>query len=124
MRILKTFVAVAACLSGAACSLEDGAAPSPTGPSEFALSVTMSATPDQLPRDGSSQSVVTITVRDESSRPVGGQRLNASSTLGSLSGSDVVTNADGQASVTLTAPVAGTVGNAAVISVVPIGRAS
>ena len=121
MRILKTFVAVAACLSVAACSLNDGAAPSPTGPSEFALSVTMSAAPDQLPRDGSSQSVVTITVRDETNRPIAGQRLNASSTLGSLSGSDVVTNANGPASVTLTAPVAGTVGNAALISVVPVG---
>jgi PKD repeat protein len=121
MRILKTFVAVAACLTAAACSLEDGAAPSPTGPSEFALSVTMSASPDQLPRDGSSQSVVTITVRDESSRPVSGQRLSASSTLGSLSGGDIVTDGNGQASVRLTAPVAGTVGNAAVISVVPVG---
>jgi PKD repeat protein len=121
MRILKTFVAVAACLSVAACSLEDGAAPTPTGPSEFALSVTMSATPDQLPRDGSSQSVVTITVRDEAGRPVAGQRLNAASSLGTLSGGDVVTNGNGQASVTLTAPVAGTVGNAALISVTPVG---
>ncbi len=121
MRILRTIVAVAACLSVAACTLEDGAGPSPTGPSEFALSVTLSATPDQLPRDGSSQSVVTITVRDESSRPVAGQRLNVSSSVGSISATDVVTSSNGQASLTFTAPGSGTVGNAALISVTPFG---
>ena len=82
----------------------------------------LSATPDRLPRDGSSQSVITVTVRDEASRPVAGQRLNVSSSVGTLSATDVVTNANGQASVTFTAPVAGTVGNAALISVIPSAR--
>jgi PKD repeat protein len=121
MRMLRTFVAIAASLSVAGCTLKDGEGPSPTGPSEFALSVVLSATPDQLPRDGSSQSVITITVRDDASRPVGGQRLNVSSSLGALSATDVVTNSSGQAALTLTAPDPGTVGNTALISVIPVG---
>src|SRR5262245_59908752 len=121
MRMLRTIVAIAASLSIAGCTLEDGKAPSPTGPSEFALSVVLSATPDRLPRDGSSQSVITVTVRDEASRPVAGQRLSVASSVGTLSTGDVVTNASGQGSVTFTAPDAGTVGNAAMISVVPFG---
>ena len=119
--MLRTFVAIAASLSVAGCTLKDGEGPSPTGPSEFALSVVLSATPDQLPRDGSSQSVITITVRDDASRPVGGQRLNVSSSLGALSATDVVTNSSGQAALTLTAPGPGTVGNTALISVIPVG---
>jgi PKD repeat protein len=121
MTMLRTIVAIAASLSVAGCTLEDGTPPSPTGPSEFALSVVLSATPDRLPRDGSSQSVVTITVRDEAGRPVGGQRLSVASSVGTLSAADVVTNANGQGSVTFTAPDAGTVGNQAMISVIPFG---
>jgi PKD repeat protein len=119
--MLRTFVAIAATLPIAGCTLKDGEGPSPTGPSEFALSVVLSATPDQLPRDGSSQSVITVTVRDDASRPVGGQRLNVSSSLGALSATDLVTNSSGQASLTLTAPLPGTVGNAALVSVIPVG---
>ena len=76
----------------------------------------LSATPDRLPRDGSSQSVITITVRDEASRPVASQRP-VWRQVSERSAGDVVTNASGQASVTFTAPDAGTVGNAAMISV-------
>ncbi|MGH9255447.1 MAG: PKD domain-containing protein [Vicinamibacterales bacterium] len=118
---MRTIIALAAVLAIGGCTLDDGAAPALTGPSEFGLSVTLSATPDQLPRDGSSQSVIRITVRDASSRPVAGQRLSVSSSGGTLSETDVVTNSSGQASSTFTAPPVGTVGNAAVIFVTPVG---
>src|SRR4051794_40653275 len=58
-----------------ACTLGKQSPPSPSGPSEFALSVAMTASPDQLPRDGSSQSVVTLTALDASGKPVVGQRF-------------------------------------------------
>jgi PKD repeat protein len=103
------------------CTLDNGEAPAVTGPSEFGLSVTMTASPDQLPRDGESQSIVTVTVRDEASRPVAGRRLIASATAGTLSASDVVTGSEGRATFSFTAPAPGTIGDAAVVSVVPVG---
>lgn len=121
MRTMNRTVALAACLFVAGCTVEDGSAPNLTAPSEFALSVAMSATPDRLPRDGSSQSVVTLTVRDAAGRPVSGQRLTLSSTAGSLSASSVTTGSGGEATFTFTAPPSGTVGNAAIIRVIPVG---
>ena len=118
---MRTIVAILAALSVGGCTMDNGEAPSLTGPSEFGLSVTMTASPDRLPRDGSSQSVVTVTVRDASSRPVSGQRLELSSDIGLLSNTDVVTGSNGQVSVTLTAPPAGAVGNNAIVFAAPFG---
>lgn len=103
------------------CTLENGSAPDVTGPSEFGLSVGIAASPDVLPLDGSSQSIVTVTVRDENGNPVAGRRLVASASIGSLTVSDVVTGAEGRASFTFVAPGPGTVGNRAVVWVAPVG---
>jgi PKD repeat protein len=118
---LRAGVVLVASLLTMGCTLENGEAPSVTGPSEFGLSVTMTASPDQLPRDGTSQSTVTVTVRDEASRPVAGRRLMASTTSGTLSASDVVTGSEGRATFSFTAPAPGTIGNEAILSVVPVG---
>jgi PKD repeat protein len=113
--------AVLACALFAGCAVEDGSAPQNlTAPSEFALSVTMSAAPDTIPRDGQSQSVVTVTVRDASGRAVSGQRLTLSTSAGRLSDTSITTNSVGQASFTFTAPSPDTTANAAVIGVTPV----
>ena len=122
MRIIRTFVAAAASLVIAGCTVEELTPPALSGPSEFALSVTLAASPDQLPRDGSSQSVVTVTVRDVSGRPVAGQRLNILPNVGRVSEADVTTGSNGQASFTFTAPPPGTIGNFATIQAVPVGN--
>src|SRR5688500_12334034 len=99
--VVRIGVVAAALAAGAAvagCSLENAAAPGLTAPSEFGLSVTLSATPDQLPRDGASQSTITVLVRDAEGRPVSGQRLTVASSIGSVSQSSVVTGSDGRAS--------------------------
>lgn len=118
---MRTIIAVLACLWAAGCAVEDGAGPAPTAPSEFGLSVTLIATPDQLPRDGRSQSVVTVTVRDAAGRPVSGQRMSVAASAGTLSESEVVTGNEGRVSFALVAPASGTVGGAAVVQVVPFG---
>lgn len=116
--------AALAALSGilAGCSLEEPSAPTFTGPSEFALSVALSATPDQLPRDGSSQSIVTVVVRNDAGRPVSGQRLAVTSNVGTVSQTEVETGEDGRATFAFVAPEAGTAGNTAVVRVVPLGE--
>src|SRR5688572_903275 len=103
-------VVLAAGLTG--CGIESQDAPSLIGPSGFAQSVTLTASPDRLPRDASSQSVVTVFVRNESAQPVAGQRVTLGTSAGTLSQAEVVTGSDGRASFTLTAPPAGKIGRA------------
>jgi PKD repeat protein len=109
---------LAASLTG--CGVESQDAPSLIGPSGFGQSVTLTASPDRLPRDASSQSVVTVFVRNESGRPVTGQRVTLGTSAGTLSQAEVVTGSDGRATFTLTAPPAGTVGATIEVSATPV----
>lgn len=108
-------------LAAAGCGLEKQSAPSIVAPSEFGLSVTATVTPDQLPRDGQSQAVVTVTVRDARGQAVSGQRLLLSASTGAVNQSDVTTDAGGNASFAYTAPSASTIvaSGVAVIAVTP-----
>ncbi len=124
-----TTIAVAAFLV-AACTMKKQEAPPLTGPSEFATSITIQATPDVITQDGASQSLITITARDASGQAlrnvtlrvetfVNGDRVD----FGTLSARTVVTGSDGRATLTYTAP-AGTVGGTdqvVEIAVTPIG---
>lgn len=121
MRHFVGFFITAAIVAGAGCSVENQATPRLSGPSEFGLSITMTASPEQLPRDGSSQSLVTVTVRDEAGRPVSGQRLSVASNVGRVSQSEITTNSEGRSTFTFVAPDASVSGNTALINVVPLG---
>ena len=117
-------LAVAVTLGASGCSLDRGSAdPTLVGPSEFGLSITLTATPDQLPADGTSQSVIVLTARDDRSQPVTGQRLSVSASVGTLSESEVVTASDGRASFAFTSPTNAGCGqsSSAVVTVVPVG---
>jgi PKD repeat protein len=87
----------------AACGVQEQNAPALTGPSGLMQSVTLSASPDRLPRDGASQSTITVTVQSNG-QPASGQRLVFDATGGTLSTTQATTNAAGQATVTVTAP--------------------
>lgn len=120
----RAAVAVAAAAI-AACSLDKQEPPALAGPSDLGLSIAMSASPDQLPRDGTSQSVVTLTARDPQGRPVAGQRialsLGVSAAQGaSLSQTEVVTGSAGQATFAVTAPSAGSIGDILIVAT-PLG---
>jgi PKD repeat protein len=119
-------VAVAAVLTSA-CGLDKQTQPSLIGPADTGLSIALTATPDQLPRDGSSQSVVTVMARDINNRPIVGQRLILGVATGSpagaaLSQSEVTTNSAGTATFTVSAPPSGTTGNQIVIVATPVGN--
>ncbi len=113
-RILSVSVSMLAALFAAqACTVRQTGAPSLTGPSEFALSVGISATPDSLVRDGGSQSSIAVVIRDADARPVANQVVRVDMSVsgsvqdfGTLSARTLVTGADGIARVVYTAPSA------------------
>jgi PKD repeat protein len=100
----------AAWLAGAACTVHDAKAPALAGPSELALALNVTATPDSVPLNGS-QSAVTLSARDASGSPKAGVPLRLDIVVGAtfqdcgtLSTRDVVTGTDGRAVAVYTAP--------------------
>jgi large repetitive protein len=109
-----------------ACGLEKQTQPSLIGPADGGQSIQMTAVPDQLPRDGSSQSVVTVIARDPSNRPIVGQRLilslaSSSPAGATLSSTEVTTNSQGTATFSVSAPTSGSMGNAILVIASPVG---
>jgi PKD repeat protein len=104
-------VVLASVLLTSACTVHDTPPPALAGPSELALSLSMSATPDTVSQDGSSQSSIIVTARDPNGQPVANQSIrldmfvnNQPADYGMLSVRNVVTGRDGRASATYTAP--------------------
>jgi PKD repeat protein len=103
----------AAMALASACTVHQTEAPALAGPSEFALSFTVAATPDSITQDGVSQSSIVVTARDASGAPVAGLQLglaivvsNTQAAFGTLSARTVFTGADGRATSTYTSPTA------------------
>jgi hypothetical protein len=103
--------ALGACLASAGCTMKNQEAPPLMGPSEFATSITITVSPDVLTQDGASQSLVTITARDENGNPLRNLSLRAETFVngarvdfGSLSARNLVTDANGRATLVFTAP--------------------
>jgi hypothetical protein len=103
----------AAALVASGCTVHNQETPSLTGPSELGTSIGVSVSPDVLAQDGASQSVVTITARDANGQPLRSLSLRVeiainglSADFGSLSARNVVTDANGRATLVYTAPPA------------------
>jgi len=110
-RAFHTLTLLAAVAFAAGCSVEETPAPSPTGPSELALSLNMAATPDTISQDGSAQALVVVFARDAAGRAVAGlpirfdvEKDGAIQDYGVLSTKTVTTAGDGRASTFYTAP--------------------
>ena len=104
-------IVLSASLASAACTMKNQEAPPLTGPSEFGTSITITVTPDVLTQDGASQSLVTITARDPNGNPLRNLSLRAEIFVdgsrvdfGSLSARNLVTDANGRATLVFTAP--------------------
>jgi hypothetical protein len=102
----------AAVMSG--CTMKKQDAPPLTGPSEFGISLAMTANPDTITQDGASQSVILIVARDSHSQPIANLPLRlqmavnglAATDFGRLSSQNLVTASDGRATAVYTAPPA------------------
>src|SRR5262245_35035885 len=64
-----------------ACTMKSQEPPPLSGPSEFDLSISLAASPDQLQQDGASQSLITVTARDANSAPVRNLTLRAAMSI-------------------------------------------
>jgi PKD repeat protein len=130
--VTKRLLLVAAVVALTGCSLKNQAAPSLTGPSEQALSMALSASPDIITQDGVSQSVIGVTTFDAHGQPLKGVSLRAQMSVngvladfGRLSTSTMSTDNAGHATLTYTAPAAppATASSDNVVSIVvtPVG---
>ena len=92
---------------GACADKQD--APDLSGPSSFARTMTITATPDVLLRDGQSKSRIEVTVVDVNGAPVRDLTVwfAGQANLGTLSAQSRVTDAAGKAFVDYTAPDSG-----------------
>jgi len=99
-------------LGAISCGLEKQTAPALAGPSEFALSLSLSANPDTIVADGQSQSQIRVQARDANGNPAAGVRVQLEVTVdqliaaAGLTESSIVTDGNGVATVGLIAPSA------------------
>jgi PKD repeat protein len=94
-----------------ACTTTKQDAPPFAGPSELALSLAITAVPDVITQDGTSQSMLTVVARDKDGQPIRGLSLRLamnvdgqSQDYGTLSTKSISTDNSGQASALYTAP--------------------
>jgi hypothetical protein len=108
---LRAVAALCAATVLGGCSIDKQSAPALAGPSGLGLSLSLTASPTAIPRDGSSQSTVTVVARDANGSPVAGLRMLANVSPGEtgVAQSEAVTGSDGSARFLLTAPAQSTV---------------
>jgi PKD repeat protein len=112
-RTVTVALTVAISAVATSCTMKSQEAPPLTGPSEFGKSIVVTVTPDILTLDGASQSLVTVTARDGTGKPIRNLSLRAEigiggvrADFGSLSARNIVTGSDGIATLVYTAPAA------------------
>lgn len=98
-------------LAVSACTVHQTTAPSPLGTSDFSLALDMTATPDSISQDGSSQSSIVVTAHGPNGAPKSGVSLRldmqvdgVTQDFGTLNARTVVTGSDGRANAIYTAP--------------------
>lgn len=99
-------------IAAVSCTVNEQPQPGLTGPSEFGLSLALTATPDVLVRDGTSQATIQVVARDPAGQPVPNQTVRldilvrgvVNNDFGRLSSHFPTTAADGRAVTTYTAP--------------------
>lgn len=88
----------------AGCTVSNQEAPSLAGPSGFSQSLTVTAAPQVLPRDGNSMSTIAVSALNADGTPKPNLRLSLHTDFGTLSASDVTTGSNGVATVTFVSP--------------------
>jgi len=131
--VLKRRLVLAALLvTVASCAVQPETPSSPTGPSEYAVALAVTASPDLVTQDGRSDSVITVLARDALSRSVPNLVMRVdivvngvNADFGTLSSRTISTGPDGRARVVYLSPPPPppAAGNDVIITIVvtPIG---
>ena len=123
-------VLVAAATLAAGCTVHETPAPPLTGPSEYAISLSLAADPDLIESNGFSRSTIIVTARDAQGIPIQRSRWLRLDTsvdgrlkdVGTLSERMLSTDSNGRATAIYTAPSAsGLFVNRVTIEVTPLG---
>jgi PKD repeat protein len=108
--ISHMLVLIAAAVA-AGCTVSNIEAPPLAGPSGLSLSLAITANPDVLSLDGTSQTLITVEARDHNGQPAANVPLRVEIVadgqtvdFGTISARTLVTNSSGRASFTYTAP--------------------
>jgi hypothetical protein len=101
-RRLSVIPAIVVLMSG--CTVHEVSTPTPVGVSELGIGMSITASPEFLPRDGSSISTITVKTFDSNGTPTAGQRVHLETTAGTLSASEVSTGNDGSVQFMFIAP--------------------
>lgn len=119
---MRRFIVLCVALLSAACTIGRQESPAISGPSTLALTLSIVATPDVLPRDGQAVSTIRVTARDAQGRGIPNQRvlLNVNEGGGTLSAGEITTDANGVGIVQFVAPAAITNAVSASITATPI----
>ena len=118
---VRFFMAIVAAMGLGGCMMQNQNAPAEQGPSSFGAALTMTAVPDRLPRDGSSQAMINLNFRDGmTNAPLKDRRIMLSTSAGTLSVGEVMTDTNGNAAVVLTAPSLNTPVSSVSVSAVPV----
>jgi PKD repeat protein len=121
IRFTAWLLAAAGLLVSAGCAMDKQDAPTLAGPSGYALSISMSASPDVLARDGSSTSTIQLIARNADGKPAIGQRFLLGVSAGTLTETDVMTDRAGQVTFGFMAPGVNVNATSAEIFVSPVG---
>jgi hypothetical protein len=100
--------------------IDQTTAPALTGPSGFGTSITLTASPNVLPRDGVSTSQIAVTVRRDNA-PVANQHVKLSTSAGQVQAADQVTNTQGVATFTVVAPSPNDNVTTVLVTATPVG---
>lgn len=125
----SVFLAVFA--ATAACTVHGTDVPDLAGPSEFGLSLALTATPDSISQDGASQSSIAVVARGPDGTAKAGVSIRVQTAVngalqdyGTLSARTIVTGTDGRAVAVYTAPPpAASLGSGSIVTILvtPIG---
>ena len=120
MKATSLTLASLAVVLAAGCTVHQSETPALSGPSEFALSLSVSAAPDTISQDGRSSSAVAVLARDASGKSIANAPFRfdilvngQAADYGTLSSRNVVTGSDGRATAVYTAPPAPATGSSA-----------